>query len=74
MDYLLTLVYNGKSELNIFCKNQSIRNSIRKMEKQGLVLKTGKYNKTLEIHPDLKILTKPPFFLRTEILANGQEG
>jgi len=55
IDTLKDLVKIGKTELNSFCKNQSERNVINKLSKAGLVIKTKKYLKTIEVNPELQI-------------------
>ena len=65
LDCLSLLAIIGNSELTSFCteaikqnisgSTQSIRNALAKIEKKGLILKTGRSKKRISINPALNI-------------------
>lgn len=65
----LNLFCQKASSLKLFQSSQTVRNAIRKMEKQGLITKEGKSKKKIFVNPDLKIQTKGNLFLNYKMLA-----
>lgn len=59
------------TSLNIFKSSQSTRNALSKLEKMGLIYKTGKSRKEIIIHPGCEIINKPAVLLQFEFLAHG---
>lgn len=67
MECLTVLTLQGKVELSDFCYDlstnhswifktaQSVRNCLSKLERMGLIVKTGKSKKHVELNPNTKI-------------------
>lgn len=70
------MVVNSKdTDLKSLCTNQSVRNSINKLTKAGILQKTKKYNKTVRINPQIADLSKPPYILNYKIgISETKEG
>jgi len=51
----LTVFCTEAIKQNIFSSTQSVRNALAKIEKKGLIIKTGKSKKRISINPDLNI-------------------
>lgn len=56
-------------ELNIFKTPQSVRNSLNKLEKKGILIKRGKNKKKLTINPDIGLVTSGNVLLNYNFLA-----
>ena len=56
-------------ELNIFKTPQSVRNSLNKLEKKGILIKKGKNKKKLTINPDIGLVTSGNVLLNYNFLA-----
>lgn len=77
LDCLVMLAVLGDVELKQFCtgmgarrsgSSQSIRNTLVKLEKKGLVVKEGHNKKTIGINPKLQIQTKGNILLDYKII------
>lgn len=78
IDCISLLALRGNSELtdfcteaikqNIFSSTQSVRNALAKIEKRGLIIKTGKSKKRILINPVLNIQTKGNILLDYKIV------
>ena len=65
IDCMSLLALSGNSELTLFCteaikqnissSTQSVRNALAKIEKKGLLLKSGKSKKRISINPNMNI-------------------
>lgn len=65
VDCISLLALRGNSELTVFCTDaikenifsstQSVRNALAKIEKKGLILKSGKSKKRISINPNMNI-------------------
>lgn len=85
LNCLTLLSFNEPIELTHFCYDasteedwifktpQTVRNSINKAEKNGLVIKDQNNKKIIMINPALKIQTKGNVFLDYKFLANDTE-
>ena len=85
LNCLTLLSFNEPIELTHFCYDasteedwifktpQTVRNSINKAEKNGLVVKDQKNKKVIMLNPALKIQTKGNIFLDYKFLANDTE-
>ena len=68
IDCMSLLAAHGNTELTHFCteaikqgisgSTQSIRNALAKIEKKGLIVKTGKSKKRISINPNMNIQIK----------------
>lgn len=77
IDCLSLLALYGNSELTGFCteaikqnvsgSTQSVRNALAKIEKKGLILKTGKSKKRISIDPNMNIQVKGNILLDYKI-------
>jgi hypothetical protein len=70
-DCLTQLGILGESELTDFCTlmaPQTIRNLLIKVEKDGLIYKTGKGRKRISLNPELKIQTIGNILLNHKIV------
>jgi len=56
VETLKKLALVGRTTLNTFCKSQSERNIINELEKAKLVIKSRKYNKIVEVNPELNLV------------------
>ena len=78
LDCLSLLALVGNSELTGFCTDaikqnisrstQSIRNALAKIEKKGLILKTGKSKKRISINPNMNIQVQGNILLDYKII------
>jgi hypothetical protein len=85
LDCLTLLSFNQPIELTNFCYDasseedwifkspQTVRNSINKAEKNGLVIKDDANKKLIMLNPDLKIQTKGVILLDYKFLGNDTE-
>jgi len=75
MDILIMVMKHKGADLKTLCTNQSVRNSINKLAKLGIIQKTKKYNKTVKINSEISELTNPPYILNYKIGINeAKEG
>jgi hypothetical protein len=66
--------YDASSEEDwIFKSSQTVRNSINKAEKNGLVVKDGENKKLIMLNPSLKIQVKGTILLDFKFLGNDTE-
>lgn len=78
IDCLSLLALYGNSELTVFCteaikqnvsgSTQSVRNALAKIEKKGLILKTGKSKKRISINPTMNVQTQGNILLDYKIM------
>lgn len=78
LDCLSLLAAIGNSELTSFCteaikqnisgSTQSIRNALAKIEKKGLIVKTGKSKKRISINPSMNIQVSGNILLDYKII------
>jgi len=78
LDCLVMLGVIGDAELKEFCEgmavrrnsssSQSIRNTLVKLEKKNLIIKTGNNKKKMTLNPSLKIQTKGNILLDYKIV------
>lgn len=85
LNCLTLLCFNEPIELTNFCLDasaeedwifkspQTVRNSINKAEKNGLVIKDSNNKKLIKINPDLKIQTVGTILLDYKFLGNDTE-
>ena len=85
LDCLTLLSFNQPIELSNFCLDasaeeewifkspQTVRNSINKAEKSGLVTKDSTNKKLVMLNPDLKIQTEGTILLDYKFLGNETE-
>lgn len=85
LNCLTLLSFNEPIELTHFCYDasaeeewifkspQTVRNSINKAEKNGLVVKDQSNKKVIMLNPDLKIQTKGTVLLDYKFLGNDSE-
>jgi hypothetical protein len=65
--------YDASEEHEVFKSSQTVRNSINKAEKAGLILKNPNNKKEISINPDLKIQTEGRILLDFKFLANDTQ-
>jgi hypothetical protein len=65
--------YDASEEHGVFKSAQTVRNSINKAEKVGLVLKNTNNKKQISINPNLKIQTEGTILLDFKFLANDTQ-
>jgi len=65
--------YDASEEHGVFKSAQTVRNSINKAEKAGLVLKNANNKKQISINPNLKIQTEGTILLDFKFLANDTQ-
>lgn len=65
--------YDASEEHRVFKSAQTVRNSINKAEKAGLVLKNVSNKKQISINPNLKIQTEGTILLDFKFLANDTQ-
>ena len=75
---LTILGMEGKCELSKFCdlmkekevflSVESTRNTLTDIQIEGLILKSGKYRKVIELHPDMKIQTTGNIWVDIDML------
>jgi len=71
---LTNFCYDASSEEEwIFKSSQTVRNSINKAEKNGLVIKDNANKKLIMLNPDLKIQTEGVILLDYKFLGNDTE-
>tara|TARA_R110000868_G_C10825689_1_gene758956 strand:- start:355 stop:732 length:378 start_codon:yes stop_codon:yes gene_type:complete len=71
---LTNFCYDASSEEEwIFKSSQTVRNSINKAEKNGLVIKDSANKKLIMLNPDLKIQTEGVILLDYKFLGNDTE-
>jgi hypothetical protein len=68
LDCLVLLAQDGEADLNVFCRYverkelyasaQSARNTLNKLERAGLVQKSGKKNKKVSLNTTIPLQTK----------------
>lgn len=68
IDCMSLLALSGNSELTMFCteaikqnissSTQSVRNALAKIEKKGLILKSGRSKKRISINPNMNVQVK----------------
>jgi hypothetical protein len=46
---------------------QSARNVLNRLERKGLILKTGKKNKRIQLHPDILVQTEGNILLELKL-------
>lgn len=78
LDCLTLLAAIGSSELSAFCteaikqnisgSTQSIRNALAKVEKKGLIVKTGRSKKRISINPNMNIQVSGNILLDYKII------
>lgn len=78
IDCLSLLALYGNTELTVFCtevikqnvsgSTQSVRNALAKIEKKGMLLKTGKSKKRISINPSMNIQTQGNILLDYKII------
>lgn len=85
LNCLTLLSFNEPIELSNFCLDasseedwifkspQTVRNSINKAEKNGLVVKDANNKKIIKINPDLKIQTNGVVLLDYKFVSNDTE-
>ena len=85
LNCLTLLSFNQPAELTEFCYDasseeswifkspQTVRNSINKSEKSGIVVKDPENKKRVMINPALKILTEGSVLLDYKFFANGTQ-
>ena len=85
LNCLTLLSFNQPIELSNFCLDasseedwifkspQTVRNSVNKAEKNGLVIKDAKNKKVIMLNPTLKIQTQGTIFLDYKFLANDTQ-
>lgn len=85
LNCLTLLCFNEPIELSNFCLDasseedwifkspQTVRNSINKAEKNGLVVKDPNNKKIIKINPNLKIQTKGVILLDYKLVSNDSE-
>ena len=85
LNCLTLLCFNEPIELSNFCLDasseedwifkspQTVRNSINKAEKNGLVVKDPNNKKIIKINPNLKIQTKGIILLDYKLVSNDSE-
>jgi len=76
---LTILGMDGKSDLTKFCEKlaeekvftspDSSRNALDHMEDNKLIVKAGKYRKTIQLHPDMKIQTVGNIWVDIDMLC-----
>jgi len=67
---LTDFCYDASEEHSVFKSSQTVRNSINKAEKNGLVIKDTINKKLISIDPSLKIQTEGTILLDYNFLAN----
>jgi hypothetical protein len=72
-EYDLTDFCNLAHSYGIFRSIQTVRNCVVKMEKSGILSKTGKSKKRIFINPDLKIQTKGDLLLNYKFFYIGSQ-
>ena len=65
--------YDASEEHGVFKSAQTVRNSINKAEKAGLVIKDTNNKKQISINPNLKIQTEGTILLDFKFLANDTQ-
>jgi hypothetical protein len=55
--------------MKIFKTPQSVRNSLNKMEKKGILVKSGKGKKKLVINPDIGLIKEGNILLNYNLLC-----
>jgi hypothetical protein len=71
---LTEFCYDASSEESwIFKSPQTVRNSISKSEKAGLVIKDPDNKKRVMINPEIKVLTEGSILLDYKFFANGSQ-
>lgn len=71
---LTSFCYDASSEdFLIFKTPQTVRNSINKSEKKGLIVKDPKNKKNIMINPNMKIQTQGDILLDFKFFANGTQ-
>ena len=85
LNCLTLLSFNQPIELSNFCLDasseedwifkspQTVRNSINKAEKNGLVVKNPSDKKTIMLNPNMKVQTEGTIFLEYKFLGNDTE-
>jgi hypothetical protein len=85
LNCLTLLSFNEPIELSNFCLDasseedwifkspQTVRNSINKAEKNGLVIKNPSDKKTIMLNPNMKVQTEGTIFLDYKFLGNDTE-
>lgn len=85
LNCLTLLSFNQPIELSNFCLDasseedwifkspQTVRNSINKAEKNGLVVKNPSDKKTIMLNPNMKVQTEGTIFLDYKFLGNDTE-
>lgn len=78
IDCMSLLALSGNSELTMFCteaikqnissSTQSVRNALAKIEKKGLLLKTGRSKKRISINPNMNVQVKGNILLDYKII------
>jgi hypothetical protein len=71
---LTEFCYDASSEESwIFKSPQTVRNSINKSEKSGIVVKDPENKKRVMINPEIKILTEGSILLDYKFFTNGSQ-
>lgn len=65
--------YDASEEHKVFKSPQTVRNSINKAEKNGLVIKNPNNKKEISINPKLKVQTEGNVLLDYKFLANDTQ-
>ncbi len=65
--------YDASEEHAVFKSSQTVRNSINKAEKKGLVVKDPNNKKIISINPSIKIQTEGSVLLDYKFLANDTQ-
>jgi hypothetical protein len=85
LDCLTLLSFNQPVELSNFCLDasaeeewifkspQTVRNSINKAEKNGLIVKDSGNKKVIMLNPDIKVQTEGTILLDYKFLGNDTE-
>jgi len=79
LNCLLELVKAGETDLTSFCNDiynkkifkstQTVRNMLTRVEKEKLILKSGKSKKKIKINPELNIYSGKNFLLTYKLLS-----
>ena len=83
LEFLYELSLNSKIEISKFCEiltdrkifksSQSARNAISKIERKGLLIKTGNNKKTIKINKAINVQTNGLVLLDYKILGNDSK-
>lgn len=77
LECLTLLAQNKEVDLGAFCRfiaqkeiyasAQSVRNVLNRLERKGLISKTGKKNKRIQLHPDILVQTEGNILLEFKL-------